>query len=205
MDGRLLDQIRQLLRPLANRIANTVARAVVELAADGGKLQLLQVGALVDETIDDAEHHQPYGFSSVPLAGAEAILVFPNGDRSHPIAVTVSDRRHRPTGGEPGQVGLYHYQGARLTMLEDGTVEIRSSIGTAQPTIKGTIYRNAEDTLLAALTVLTAAISTFAATCLGPTAPQLGALQTAVTTFGTAKAAFDAAAGTYLTTVAKLE
>lgn len=129
LDRDTLAQLRQLLRPLVTRIANIGARAVVQLVNDATKLQLLQVGVLADEDVDDAEHHQPYGFSSIPLAGAEAVLLFPNGDRSHPLAVVVSDRRHRPTGGEPGQVDLYNNTGARITMTKDGDIEIRPAAG----------------------------------------------------------------------------
>jgi len=129
MDRGTLEQIRQLLRPIANRVANVAARAVVQLVNDAKKLQLLQVGVLADEDGDDAEHHQPYGFSSVPLAGAEAILVYPNGDRSHPLAITVSDRRHRPTGGEAGEVTMYHHGGARVTMLNNGNLLVRAAPG----------------------------------------------------------------------------
>ncbi|HVJ29760.1 MAG TPA: phage baseplate assembly protein V [Gammaproteobacteria bacterium] len=131
MNRDALAQLRHLLRPIAKRVANTVARAVIELVDDDKKLQLLQVGALTDETIDDAEHHQPYGFSSVPLAGAEAVVVFPNGDRSHPLVVSVSDRRYRPTGGQAGEVTIYNNAGARVILKADGTIEARSAGGTA--------------------------------------------------------------------------
>jgi phage baseplate assembly protein V len=130
--GLSLDDIRQLrllLRPLATKIANTIARGVVQLADDGLKLQLLQLGVLAGETIDDVEHFQPYGFSSVPLAGAEAAVAFPNGDRSHPIAIAVTDRRYRPIRGEGGQVNLYHYSGSKLTMLANGNIELQPGPG----------------------------------------------------------------------------
>ncbi len=119
-----LAQLQHLLRPIASRVANTVARAVVELVNDGVKLQALQVGVLAGETVDAAEHHQPYGFSSVPLGGAEAVLVFPNGDRGHPLAVAVSDRRYRPTGGEPGEVTMYSHTGAKAVMKANGDIEV---------------------------------------------------------------------------------
>lgn len=124
IDRDMLRQLQHLLRPLATRVANTVARAVIHLADDDKKLQLLQLGVLAGETVGDGEHHQPYGFSSVPLGGAEAVVVFPNGDRSHPLVVAVSDRRYRPTGGAGGEVTMYHYKGAKVRMLESGDIEI---------------------------------------------------------------------------------
>lgn len=138
MDRGMLDQLQHLLRPLATRVANAMARAVVNLVDDGKKLQILQLGVLAGETIDGAEHHQPYGFSSVPLAGAEAVMVFPNGDRSHPLVIVASDRRYRPTGGEAGQVNLYHYSGSKVTMLANGDIQLTPS-GTGKTIINGAV------------------------------------------------------------------
>ncbi len=129
IDRGTLEQLRHLIRPLANKVLNTIARGVVQLADDGKKLQILQLGVLAGETIDGAEHHQPYGFSSVPLAGAEAVVVFPNGDRSHPLVIATSDRRHRPTGGEPGEVTMYHHSGSKVIMLEGGNIEVQPGPG----------------------------------------------------------------------------
>jgi len=128
-DKQLLAQIAHLLRPHATRIANMVARAVVQLADDSKKLQLLQLGVLAGETVDNAEHFQPYGFTSVPLAGAEALVVFPNGDRSHPIVIGTPDRQYRPTGGEAGSVTLYHYKGGSVTMLANGNIQLTPGPG----------------------------------------------------------------------------
>lgn len=122
IDRETLRQVGMMLRPIAARVANGVSRAVVQLVDDATKLQLLQVGALAGETLDEAEHHQPYGFSSVPLAGAEAVVVFPNGDRSHPLVVTVSDRRYRPTAGEPGEVTVHNHNGASVRLTADGDI-----------------------------------------------------------------------------------
>lgn len=130
IDSAIVDQIHQrLIRPLATRIANSVARAVVQLVDDSTKLQLVQLGVLADETVEDGEHHQSYGFSSVPLAGAEAVVLFPNGDREHPLVVGVSDRRYRPSAGEAGQVTMYHYKGAKVTMLASGDIEVTPGPG----------------------------------------------------------------------------
>ena len=125
----ILDQLRHVWRPIATRVANTVARGVVRLVDDSTKMQLLQLGVLAGETIDGAEHFQPYGFSSVPLAGAEHVTLFPNGDRSHPLTIVVSDRRYRPTGGQPGEVTVYNNTGAKITMTKDGDIEVLPAPG----------------------------------------------------------------------------
>lgn len=127
-----LDDLRHLLRPLATRVANTIARGVVQLVNDGTKLQLLQLGVLAGETVEGdkgAEHFQPYGFSSVPLVGAEAVVIFPNGDRSHPLVIATSDRRYRPIAGQPGEVVVYNNTGAKITITKDGDIKIQAATG----------------------------------------------------------------------------
>jgi phage gp45-like len=96
-------------------------------------MQLVQLGVLAGETVEGdtgAEHFQPYGFASVPLAGAEAVVVFPNGDRSHPLVTAVSDRRYRPTGGDPGQITIHnHVTGCRVIMMANGSIELQPAPG----------------------------------------------------------------------------
>jgi phage baseplate assembly protein V len=124
MDRHLLQQLRHLLRPLKTRIANAIARAVVNVVSDGGKLQVVQLGLLEGEVRDDCERFQEYGFTSVPLPGAEAVVVFPGGDRGHPLVVAVDDRRHRPRDGQPGEVAIYHKDGATVFLKDGGDIEI---------------------------------------------------------------------------------
>lgn len=129
LDRSALRQLRTLLHPLRQRVAGLVARGVVKLVNDASNLQLVQLGVLEGETVPDGEHHQPYGFSSIPLAGAEAVVLFQSGDRGRPLVVAVSDRRHRPTGGEPGEVTVYHHGGAKVRLLAGGNVEVQPAPG----------------------------------------------------------------------------
>lgn len=122
MTSEELELLEQLVAPLANQIANMIARGVVKLADDTTQLPLLQLSLLAEETKNGVEHFQPYGFGSVPLAGAEAVTLFPNGDRGHPLAVVVADRRNRPTGHKAGEVFFWHPSGATITMTADGDI-----------------------------------------------------------------------------------
>jgi len=125
----LLDQIRHIIKPLQTRVANSIARAVIQNVSDSTKMQMLQLGVLEGETVDDCERFQEYGFNSVPLTGAEAVVIFPNGDRGHPLVVAVDDRRYRPTDLESGQSALYDTTGTRVLMADDGTVLVGTSGG----------------------------------------------------------------------------
>ena len=197
-----LDQLRHLLRPLATRVANTVARAVVNLVDDSKKMQLVQLGVLADEPVAGAsgagcEHFQPYGFFSVPFPGAEAVVIFPNGDRTHPLVVAVSDRRYRPTSGKPGEVGLRTDEGDEIRLARGHAIVLTTSgqiqlggAGAASPAVLG-------DKQLDALGKLVTAIATAVSGIPGGSA--------AGAAINTALAAFQSAALSFLSARVKLE
>lgn len=96
-------------------------------ATDKPKMQTVDARLFHNELIAGIERFQPYGHSAVPLPpdqtgskAAEVIVAFVNGNRAHPICLGVDDRRYRPTGGEAGQVGHYHYRGATATFRMSG-------------------------------------------------------------------------------------
>lgn len=122
MQAKLLDDIRKLVRPLRQQMLNIVARATVKLVNDAAGRQVVQLGVLDGETVDDGERFQNYGFSSVPVEGAEAVVVFPGGDRGHPIVIAVDGSGDRPTGLEPGEVAVYNNAGAKIVMTKDGDI-----------------------------------------------------------------------------------
>jgi len=140
------------LRPLKMKIANTVARAVVTLVDNAKKLQEIQAGVLDGEEIDEAEHFHAYGFCSVPLPGAEAVIVFPNGDRAHALITAIADRRYRPTDWLAGEVGLHtdepghtvRLRRDKITTLEAETIEL-GGIGVTEKAIKGDTFKVAYD------------------------------------------------------------
>jgi len=120
----MIDAMNRVLAPLRRRVENMIARGVVRLVADGKKLQEVQVSVLRGETRENCERFQQYGFTSVPLAGAEAILLFVGGLRDHPLVVAVDDRRHRPTGLQPGEVALYTDEGDYILLKRGRIVEV---------------------------------------------------------------------------------
>lgn len=121
--------IRGHMRKVQNRVVNSIARAVVQVINDGKKMQELQLGVLEGEEIDDAERFQSYGFGSVPEAGAEAVVLFPGGDRAHPLVVVVDDRRYRPTGKASGETYQYCKHGQLLIMKANGDIEVSAKSG----------------------------------------------------------------------------
>lgn len=128
----MLASLQKVLRPLQVRVANMVARAVVNLVDDSTTLQALQLGVLTEETREGVERVQNYGFTSVPLAGAEAVVLFVGGRREHGLAVAVDDRRHRLTGLAAGEVAVYSESGASVVLKANGDVEVTPASGVVK-------------------------------------------------------------------------
>lgn len=119
-------EIERLLRPIKVRLANSIARAVVTLVDDAPRMQLVQLGVLAGETRSDRERFQDYGLTSNPVPGAEAVVLFPNGDRGHALVVAVDDRRYRPRDLPRGVVCVY-----AAPTDEVPTAEVRLGGGSA--------------------------------------------------------------------------
>ncbi|WP_333501851.1 phage baseplate assembly protein V [Kluyvera genomosp. 2] len=113
--GRTLNQ-------LARRLRLIVDRAVVRIVTDSLGRQNLQVQSLADATNDDVERFQQYGFTSVPPAGSEAIILAVGGRRESLVAIAVEDKRCRPKGLEEGDVCLYHQDGQSMIILKAGGI-----------------------------------------------------------------------------------
>jgi phage baseplate assembly protein V len=109
---------------LSRRIAMTTTRGRMSLVDDKKKLQQVQVQLLADETKDAVERFQQYGFTSVPLEGAEALVVFLAGGRDHGIVFAIDDRRYRLTQLEAGDVALYNDLGTKIVLGRHDTVTI---------------------------------------------------------------------------------
>ncbi|WP_197498375.1 phage baseplate assembly protein V [Cupriavidus gilardii] len=113
---------------VGQRVAGMIARGVVVLADAQRKLQALQLRLTAQEVKDGVEHFEPYGYTSCPHDGAEALVLFPTGDRSHAITVCVTDRRYRHLGLKPGEVAVYTDEGDKLVLKRGRIAELTTGI-----------------------------------------------------------------------------
>lgn len=105
---------------IERQVRALVTRAAVYIVDASGLRQTLQVQARADEVLDGVEHVEPYGLTSHPHAGADAIVLRVAGASSHPVAVVVGDRRYRLTGLASGEVALHDDQGAYVRLSPTG-------------------------------------------------------------------------------------
>jgi phage baseplate assembly protein V len=103
--------LEKMLQPLQRKLRLMVTRGVVQLVDPSTLLQQLQLKAVGEEVLDNIEHWEPYGYTSRPHPGAEALLLSVGGDRDHTVAVNVADRNFRLKGLQSGEVALYTDEG----------------------------------------------------------------------------------------------
>lgn len=114
--------ISRMTAPLARAVGNMLARGTVALVSAASKMQTLQVRLLSGEVKDGLEHIEPYGFTSHPHPGAEAVTLFFGGDRSHGMAIVVGDRRYRLLALAAGEVALHDDMGQKIHLTRTGIV-----------------------------------------------------------------------------------
>lgn len=122
--------IQKMLAPVHRRVMLMVNRAVVSLVNDALRMQGLQVHVLQGEVRDGVERFQEYGFTSVPLPGAEAVMVSVAGNHDHGIVIAVDDRRYRLTGMQGGEVALYTDEGDKIALKRGKLIEVNTNTFT---------------------------------------------------------------------------
>lgn len=112
------------MQRIANRVRLAIGRAVLGAVNDAAKLQAVQVTLGADVVRDDAEHFQHYGFTSVPLPGAEGIGLAVGGSTDHLVVINIDDRRFRKKGLAEGEVCIYTRWGDHI-LLREGEIVIK--------------------------------------------------------------------------------
>jgi phage baseplate assembly protein V len=123
---------RRLTAPLRRRIKVLFTRALGSLVDPTTLMQTLQVEALAGEVLDGVEHFEPYGFTSNPLPGFEALLAALGGDRAHTVCIVAADRRNRITDLASGESALYDDQGQKVHLQRAGILVVTTLNATVQ-------------------------------------------------------------------------
>lgn len=124
--GNGMRGVSSFVKKTRTAVDNMVARAVLRVVNNAGGLQALHIALLQDETRDNCERFQEFGFDSTPLPDAEVVVVFVGGQRDHPLVVACDDRRYRLKSNAGGST-MYDASGNFIHIKNDGTIEINSA------------------------------------------------------------------------------
>lgn len=119
--------LKKLGDRMSRGLGNLLARAVLSGLAKQEGLQVLQLKVLAGEVKDGVELFEPYGHTGVALDGAESVVAFMDGSRTHAIALVQTDRRYRPKDLQPGETCHYGRDGQRVVMRNGGKVEVEAA------------------------------------------------------------------------------
>lgn len=87
-----------------------------------GLIKTFSASGRPDETIEEREYFQHYGYTSRPLQGAEIIII---NRGNHYIAIASDDRTYR-IAVEEGEVALYTDEGDKVHLKRDRKIDITS-------------------------------------------------------------------------------
>lgn len=99
-------------------------RGVLKRINAGESIQTAQVAGLADETLQDIEHIQQFGFTSNPPVGTEAIIVPLGGTTTHGIIIATENGDYRIKSLAPGEVAIYNQSGASITLKAGKIINI---------------------------------------------------------------------------------
>ena len=129
--------VNKLIAPIARSMRSMVLRGVISLVNDAAALQRVQVqlrampqpgGVPAPEMLSDIEVMQHYGLTSVPLDGAEVVMLAVGGVKDHGIVIAVDDRRYRLKGLANGDVALYDHTGQVVHLAGENGITVRSPV-----------------------------------------------------------------------------
>lgn len=106
-----------MMGQIFRRLQLMVAQGVVTMVGQ----DKIQAMVLDGEVLSNIKRVEPYGFSHRPHTGAQAYLVFPNGDRSQGIALIVGDRQYN-LELKDGEVALHDDMGQKVHLTRTGIV-----------------------------------------------------------------------------------
>lgn len=115
-----------MLEALKTRILNMVARAIIDVAKTEDQGTSLKVDLLADETRDEIELFQQYGFNSIPQKGAEAIALFLAGARDNGVVISTRDSRFTIKEMKPGEVAIFTDEGDKIHLKRNRLIEIET-------------------------------------------------------------------------------
>ncbi|MGV8870619.1 MAG: phage baseplate assembly protein V [Janthinobacterium svalbardensis] len=118
------DSLRRMVEPLQRKLRMLAGRAVIRLMSDA---VTAQVEGLADEVRDGAEVFQQYGFRSMPLPGAEGVMLSLGGSRDHTVVLCVNDRRYHATVLASGECVMEDHLGKAVHFKLDGSIEVTAA------------------------------------------------------------------------------
>lgn len=120
---RLAQAIQQKTKGVVNEIRQAF-RGVLHLVKSADNIQKVQVSGLADETLQDVEFMQHFGFTSVPPANTQAVILPIGGQTSHGIVIATENGTFRVKNLQGGEVAVYDESGSSIVLKKGRLIEV---------------------------------------------------------------------------------
>ncbi|HHF5609607.1 TPA: phage baseplate assembly protein V [Haemophilus influenzae] len=120
---RLSQAIQQKAQGAAEEIRQAF-RGVLHLVKSADNIQKVQASGLADETLQDVELMQQFGFTSVPPANTQAVILPIGGQTTHGIEIATENGSFRVKNLQGGEVAVYDESGSSIVLKKGRLIEI---------------------------------------------------------------------------------
>lgn len=120
---RLSQAIQQKAQGAVDEIRQAF-RGVLHLVKNADNIQKVQAAGLADETLQDVELMQQFGFTSVPPANTQAVILPIGGQTTHGIVIATENGSFRVKNLEGGEVAVYDESGSSIVLKKGRLIEI---------------------------------------------------------------------------------
>ncbi|CBW29914.1 phage baseplate assembly protein V [Haemophilus influenzae] len=120
---RLSQAIQQRAQGAVDEIRQAF-RGVLHLVKSADNIQKVQASGLADETLQDVEFMQQFGFTSVPPANTQAVILPIGGQTTHGIVIATENGSFRVKNLQGGEVAIYDESGSSIVLKKGRLIEI---------------------------------------------------------------------------------
>lgn len=120
---RLSQAIQQKAQGAVDEIRQAF-RGVLHLVKSADNIQKVQTSGLADETLQDVELMQQFGFTSVPPANTQAVILPIGGQTTHGIVIATENGSFRVKNLQGGEVAVYDESGSSIVLKKGRLIEI---------------------------------------------------------------------------------
>ncbi|HHE9397229.1 phage baseplate assembly protein V [Haemophilus sp. HN_Hi14] len=120
---RLSQAIQQKAQGAVDEIRQAF-RGVLHLVKSADNIQKVQASVLADETLQDVELMQQFGFTSVPPTNTQAVILPIGGQTTHGIVIATESGSFRVKNLQGGEVAVYDESGSSIVLKKGRLIEI---------------------------------------------------------------------------------
>ncbi|BFU64704.1 phage baseplate assembly protein V [Rodentibacter abscessus] len=120
-------RLNQAIQQKAQNVTNGIRQAfrgILNLVQSADNIQKVQISGLADETLQDVELMQHFGFTSVPPANTQAVIIPIGGQTSHGIVIATENGAFRVKNLQGGEVAVYDESGSSIVLKQGKLIEI---------------------------------------------------------------------------------